>query len=286
MILSKTSLFAIFGATAACMLAAGACTVEEARDVDDDAATDATSSSSGQTSSSATGGGGSAATVGSGGSIMVPGGPSVMSFAANETVLYVYDTATFTAQVDDPDGPSDIVGGVLKGPTGITYGDFLKSGGGNAYAISVNWDDMNLIDPVAFPNGGTTRVFTAEFTDTAGNVGSSNITLSIECQGGEGFCGEYCTNTDSDFENCGACGTSCFCGGGMCVACEPAPATVPFTCDDVCAAKGQVCNRDSCGEAGMGYENATCTGTPVDSTFSCSSTFFTPTLTHVQCCCE
>lgn len=273
-------------AAALAALTVSACIEDEPRAVDDD---DGSNTSAGGNTSSTNSGGNTSSSGGAGpsagGGTSVPDGPSVSGFMANEAVIYEYDNVTFTAQVSDPDGAADVTGGTLKDSDGAVYGTFLKSGGGNAYAVTVDWETINELSAIEFVSGSSEdRVFIAEFTDGAGHVGSAQFTVSMQCSNGGGFCGDYCIDTNTDTNNCGGCGNECLCDSGSCQTCEAKPVTPMDTCDDVCAAQAKTCSESACDVAGYGFDDAACTFPVASYNYYCDLPF-SPSTTHVECCC-
>ena len=271
-------------AAALAALTVGACIEDEPRAVDDDDGSSTSANGSTSSAGGSTGTSGGAGPSASGGT-SVPDGPSVNGFMASEAIMFQYDSVTFTAQVTDPDGASDVTGGTLKDSEGTLYGTFLKSGGGNAYAVTVDWESINELSAIEFLTGSSEeRVFVAEFTDGAGHVGSAQFTLSMQCSGGEGFCGDYCIDTNTDTSNCGGCGNECMCNNGACQTCEVKPVTPMDTCNDVCAGQGKTCSESVCDVAGYGFDDAACTFPVASYNYYCDLPF-SASATHVECCC-
>lgn len=96
-----------------------------------------------------------------------------------------------------------------------------------------------------------------------------------------------CADLDSDPANCGTCGHACrpgvHCVRGVCP--DWSACSKVTTCDDYCAAKGEVCSPTACG-SDPGPANGTSTGAYICEVFTpttCSTPFdsgFTG-----QCCC-
>lgn len=139
--------------------------------------------------------------------------PRVLSLSVVPPRLYRNDpgASTFSALVTDSDGLPDVVGGRLVDPvSGGVYGVFASSGVAGAYTFSLTWPGMQAVRGVdASPLGGSERRFRAEFFDVAGQVGSAEVPVLLDCGlSGFGVCQNVCVEMASSPTNCGACGVT------------------------------------------------------------------------------
>lgn len=160
------------------------------------------------------------------------GCPEILSLTSNRSTLTEFDSATLSAVVTDPDGVSDVIGGVLLDPvSGDTYGNFASASAG-AFQMSVSWNVLNPVSPINFTTS-TTRTLRARFFDQAGNDVFGDVVVTLACDDDDSACDGQCGSercngsclTGEDFfsdDNCGGCGNACpvdgFCssdfGGG------------------------------------------------------------------------
>ena len=80
---------------------------------------------------------------GSGQCVTAPvGSPAITALTVAPGTFGPTTTGTFSATVTDPQGLTNITGGVLRDPeSGESYGDFEGSGG--VYTITLDWDAIN-----------------------------------------------------------------------------------------------------------------------------------------------
>jgi len=176
-------------------------------------------------------------------------GPMIVLLTATPPEITESDVVTFLAQVVDPDGAEDIVGGLLKNEAGdATYGAFVQISEGS-FSVALDWNTIDAVEPLTY-SGDAMRTFSAEFTDTAGNAATETVDVGFDC-GGLAICDGACTELGTD-ENCAACGDAC---GG----------------EDMCA-NGR-CN-DGCGN-GVIEPGEQCEGGNLDG-FNCESLGFGP----------
>ena len=256
----------------------GSSTSKNNNDDDDDG-----TASSGQT----TGGGSNTGGGGAGGMMVEPGAPVISEFSTPAMQFEPNEgSITFNVNVVDPDGSADIQGGTLTDTQGLEFGTFLKSGGGDGYALQLSWNNFEEMTAIQFANGGVVFTFVATFTDLANHQVSASLDLQLGC--GEdlfGYCG-YCTNTDDDSNHCGGCNNECLCdGSGSCATCTPLPAPPAMDCNGICAAQGKTCSDNVCdNDGGRLYDGNSCGGN-VTSYLYCSYPFFDPDGASVECCC-
>src|SRR4030095_345752 len=182
---------------------------QSSEDDDDDGVGSTTSTTS------MTSGGGAVGSGGYGGGTSVPGGPLVESFTADPAVIDHNDDVLLVAEVSDPDGLADIVGGVVKDDAGAMYGTLLKSGGGGTFALTLHWDQIEAVAAIEFTSGTHgTRTLVAEFTDASGNIGTKDLTLALTCHDAFGYCDGNCIDTNTSNLHCGSCNHACLCVDG------------------------------------------------------------------------
>ncbi len=153
------------------------------------------------------------------------GCPEIISFSSNRSTLSERDTATLSAVVTDPDGVSDLIGGVLLDPsTNTVYGTFTATGAGT-FSIDVSWNTLNPVRAIEF-SSSTTRVLRGRFFDQGGLEALGDVTLTLRCNtAGDAACDGQCafercngscqrTSSFTDANNCGGCGVRC--SSGIC----------------------------------------------------------------------
>ena len=149
-------------------------------------------------------------------------------------------SARFSAIVTDPQGVDDVIGGTLQAPAGGTYGTFSTSASEGAYTLTLNWDDLDTVDPIATPPGGNTRTFVAEFFDQSANATTATATISLQCEDTSlAACGNRCVDIAEDLEHCGICNNACG-DDGICV-----EGVCGCTQDSSCIL-GEICENNFC----------------------------------------
>ncbi|RMD60380.1 MAG: hypothetical protein D6828_00040, partial [Nitrospirae bacterium] len=140
--------------------------------------------------------------------------PQILSLQANSTTISDFDTLTITAVVNDPDGPGDILGGILTEDyqnTTYNYGAFSWQAQGT-YSISLDWYAVKQVRDFA-EGSGDTRTFTVIFYDSANNEVSDTITIEFVCGDVDShtryYCGGECVYIFNDPYNCGECHRDC-----------------------------------------------------------------------------
>lgn len=126
----------------------------------------------------------------------------------------------------------------------------LPSNNGNSCVISV----CNNGVPQTTPTSSGTACNTS-----GGNVcdGAGNCVATLGCQTGQALCGNVCTDTSSDTNNCGSCGHACgagaVCASGVCTCPAGQTSCQSGVCADLssnvnnCGACGNVCAAgDTC----------------------------------------
>jgi hypothetical protein len=192
-------------------------------------------------------GGGNDSCISPCGSSSDPGGPRILSLTTNTPVIAPGDRWIVTAVVTDPDGIDDLIGGMLEAPGGGTYGSFATSAAEGSYSLELDFDDLDVVERVATPIGGSERAFVARFYDVGGREATREIGVRIACDDPNvGVCRSSCVDLSSDVENCGACASGCDpsglmprCMNGGC----PIPALSGGTsCNEICAQHGRRCD--------------------------------------------
>lgn len=177
------------------------------------------------------------------------GPPTISSLSANPTTLSGWDSTTISAIVSDPDGLSDLSGGVLKDPsTGQTYGAFSTPGGQGTFTYSLTWDALNAMSPLTFPAGGGTRAVEAVFYDNHGHTTAQQLTLTLRCSTStNAICGGSCVDLSSDSNNCGSCGNA-VASGGSCSNGQVACPQYQSVCNGACVDLKY--DKQNCGSCG------------------------------------
>jgi hypothetical protein len=226
------------------------------------------------------------------------GGPLIIDFGTNVSVLEEGQSVVFTATVNDPDGPDDIQGGSLKDSSeSITFGAFQDVGNGT-YEITVSWAEIDQAIGINF-EGMQTLTFTAVFFDNGGHKGFDQTSIDLSCgpEDSAMACDGQCVIAATDDNNCGSCGNECFweCVAGTCDAEDSPcmqPANFPYDgCDAYCAAQGEVCadSGPGCYGGTTLWETNNCSDVGFPLTYTCGAlksqwNDFQTTLS-VNCCC-
>ena len=237
----------------------------------------------------------------------VEGGPVIQELFTVEASLSEDGILTFTAQVTDPDGLADIVGGVLvDDESGANYGAFVQISEGS-FSAAVSWAQVDDVRAIEFEGTGS-RTYRAEFTDTTQKTGTRTVEIPFECGVanaavcGDGQCRPLGTPSD-----CQSCNTPCpyhDCDGGVCpdgewTSCFAIDSSfVDISCDDICPEQGY----DQC-VLGCMHENfegvvgsfnfiwymtlAECEadGPPPIASDYCSDSLYSGGIAYGSCCC-
>lgn len=168
-----------------------------------------------------------------------PAAPKILSLRSNVAMLFPDVTLQVTANVTDPDGITDLIGGQLIDPdTGAAYGPFASQSTGGAYGLSLSWDQIAAVRPLT----GTGRKFRAEFFDAAGHSSYQELKVMPACRDSkQAVCDSRCINLDTA-QNCGACGKVCAAvthGVGICQT-----GSCDVACDTGYVKSGKVCVRN------------------------------------------
>lgn len=229
------------------------------------------------------------------------GGPVIIDFGTNVSVLEEDQSVVFTATVNDPDGPDDIQGGSLKDASeSITFGAFQDVGNGT-YEITVSWAEIDQAIGINF-EGMQTLTFTAVFFDNGGHKGFDQTSVDLTCgpEDSAMACDGQCVLAATDNDHCGTCGNACDgfngCTAGTCEAAESpclVAANFAYTgCDEYCAAMGEVCTDDGPCWGGGGttlWKTNNCSDVGVPLTYTCGALKSDwndwQTTLSVNCCC-
>jgi hypothetical protein len=240
-----------------------------------------------------------------------PSAPMILELFTDETELVEGGFLMITAQVTDADGLDDIVGGLLKTGDGTgTYGAFDQVSQGT-YSTLITWDQLVELEQPVFEGTGTVMLI-AEFTDTASEVGSRTLELTVACESpSHALCGETeCRSISGDAQNCGACGNQCSndetCEVDTCTTIPPDPPSGEWsecfdlyptpdyaTCDEACADAGLVCNTGCSDLPGAGgvmfFDFEACEALNTDFAFGtppdCGDEISAPGQSWARCCC-
>lgn len=176
------------------------------------------------------------------------GGPTILELSTNVTTLTASEQLVVTAVVTDPAGIQQLIGGDLADPSGGTYGAFQVSTTAGAYSLTLTWGAIQTVRDITTGSGGAPRTFKATFYDQSGGSTSKTFTIQLACETAtQGICGGTCKDLQSDYMNCGTCGTSCTavfngstCGQGTCS--QLISGTTRESCHAACAASGLACS--------------------------------------------
>jgi hypothetical protein len=172
------------------------------------------------------------------------------------------DGTTISAIVTEAPGGAMVAGGTLiDKPTQHTYGAFSTPGGQGTFIYDLPWEAVNMVQPISFPAGSKgTRTVTARFFDSASNVTSQDLTLTVGCPAPtQAGCAGVCIDVLNDDRHCGSCTNDCTalgvttfatCSNGSCGHIEfNAPVTPTQTCAQVCTGHGLVCDCNPSGSS-------------------------------------
>jgi hypothetical protein len=149
--------------------------------------------------------------------------PVLVTLETNVSELLDGVTVTILAAVSDPDGPQDLVGGILRTADGELLGAFEARSQG-LFQLELGWPAFAAVEPFDF-YGSESRDFRASFTDFQGEEAAQALTLAFRCPDLSGGCGSGCQRLDLD-SACGACGRACG-QGEECDPLQDPPACAP-----------------------------------------------------------
>ena len=102
----------------------------------------------------------------------------------------------FIAQVSDPDGVADVIGGTLRSVNGVTYGNFSPWVPEGRFQLTLSWDTIHQVEPIVSSTGNDeVRSFVAKFIDFANYSGTRTTSLTLTCNGqvaADGQCLQNC----------------------------------------------------------------------------------------------
>ena len=107
------------------------------------------------------------------------GPPEVWDLGTSVLRLTEGESVTFTAFVQDPDGPDDIEGVSLESPDGLDHGVLAPDGSGR-FTLTLTWAELHAIDPIDF-EGELVRTFVARAVDRDGHEASASTNLTLAC---------------------------------------------------------------------------------------------------------
>ena len=110
------------------------------------------------------------------------------------------------------------MGATLLSDDGSTVYGVLEQISGGTFSIALSWLQIHQVAPIEFA-GSEERALRVEVIDTAANVASEMLSLTLWCEDG-GACDGECLPLDTN-DACGMCGVVCDenaeCTGGRCV---------------------------------------------------------------------
>jgi hypothetical protein len=227
-----------------------------------------------------------------GSTMMDPGGPIVLSFAASASTLTEGQSVTFSIVLTHPDGTDALAGGTLISPDGaVTYGPFDSGTQKGAYGLTLSWAQINQTLEIDFTTA-TPRTFAAQFFDQKGKKTVATVDITLTCNG-LAACAGACVDLSKTHSNCGTCGHACTtpgsqCIGGLCV--HNLDSDTRDSCDTVCGTNAWTCTACNASYTALamyetvGYSIPACDWTPDASETDSSGTTFT--FTSISCCCE
>lgn len=186
---------------------------------------------------------------GSGGTTSL-GGPELISVSPNSPTITETGDLVISVVATDPDGASDLLGGVVQdATTGATYGSLVVAGAPGSYSITLSWAALNTASAITMPAGGAVRTFRVVVYDQAGNQAFADVPIQLACADATyGACSGTCVNLTRDPYNCGACDRVCDisddCAAGLCITTVGdyyPTSTVSPACNGVCGQYGLSC---------------------------------------------
>ena len=153
----------------------------------------------------------------------VGGPPEIVSLEGSMSALSSrIAVVSITAQVVDPDGLDDLVGGLARDAADdALIGPFVQLSGGT-FELGLAWVQL---DAAGKTNDSDPLRIHVAFTDASGNEDEDELDLLV-CSTAHDACDGTCVTLDTK-ENCGVCGGTCsgaanvFCVDGAC--CVPDP---------------------------------------------------------------
>jgi hypothetical protein len=135
----------------------------------------------------------------------------ILTATTNASVLTQNQSLTITVVATDPNGASDLVGGIVRPPGSSTsYGALVSSGQAGSYSLTLTWVQLNTAIPITTPIGGANRSFEIEVFDAAGASATKTLSVTLACpDAAHAVCNGKCQSVSNDTQNCGACGFSC-----------------------------------------------------------------------------
>lgn len=122
-----------------------------------------------------------------------PSGPKILEVSPTApSISGERDSVTFTVVVTDPDGASDLLGGLVRdGITGETIVSMTRTGEGT-YTAEVTWEALHAQAPIEFEGSGQ-RVVLLEFIDAAEHRTRQSVTIALSCpSASDRACGGRC----------------------------------------------------------------------------------------------
>ena len=117
--------------------------------------------------------------LGSGGSTSIAA-PTILSIHTNITTMTPSESLVISAVVADPDGIDDVIGGNLVTPDDTAaYGAFATDASEGAYRISLSWNSLTMLAPIATEDGSVARTLRAEFFDVEGNQSWRDVVVEM-----------------------------------------------------------------------------------------------------------
>ncbi len=186
-----------------------------------------------------------------------PSAPRILVLSGNVAKVTPSTPLIVSAVVTDPDGIDDLIGGALFDASGASYGSFATSAAEGSYSLTLTFDAIAALAPIAEVGGGatTSRTMIARFFDVGGAMAERSMTIELGCDElADGICDGECVSWS--WMRCGGCDTWCgeddpvfgfplLCAGpGSRIEGDVLPAGAPYTCDS----RSPALPGHSCGE--------------------------------------
>jgi hypothetical protein len=171
--------------------------------------------------------------------------PRILTLGTNTMMLTPEQTLIISVVATDPNGIDDVIGGVVIDPQGTgSYGALQSAAAEGSYTLSLAWDAINTVRGIDAPPEGASRTFRVQIFDTAGNMTSGDVSVTLLCGDEDPACGGDCVNLATNGNHCGRCHHACpaeadGCLEGSCMG--YVVDTDALTCTEVCASAQTTC---------------------------------------------
>lgn len=138
-----------------------------------------------------------------------PEPPSIASLMVSRRVLYGGEADArieVSVLATDPNGVTDLAGGVVEDAARRSYAT-LEPRGGGTFVATLSWAELHAIDAIDFDRGGETRQLRVRVLDAAGHEATEGFSIELRChEASPTACGGRCVDLQSNEDHCGRCG--------------------------------------------------------------------------------